>query len=164
MRDLEENKYRIEMSSFEFLVYTIMIIFGISVIWYGIYEDSKFKIKYVEPVKAEVKDTLPELTLDNILIELIKQDVKYPLIVLKQVIWETGWLKCKNCSLDVNNVLGFAWTGKSYRKYNHWTESIKDYKVWQLKYYKGEDYYQFLEDIGYAESNSYISSLQSIKL
>lgn len=116
-------------------------------------------------VKQEVvKDTLPELTLDNVLKEIIKQDIKYPLVVLRQIIWETGWLKCESCSLDYNNLCGMGWNGNTYHKYNHWTESVQAYKVWQLKYYKEGDYYEFLEDIGYAEDSNYINKLKSIDL
>jgi hypothetical protein len=146
------------------IIYVILIISYLGFYSWGLYHGQQRCECPEQKEKIKIKDTLPELTLDNVLIELIKQDVKHPLIVLKQVIWETGHLKCKNCSLDVNNLLGFAWTGKSYRKYNHWTESIKDYKIYQLKYYKGGDYYQFLEDIGYAESQEYCNSLRSIKL
>jgi hypothetical protein len=114
--------------------------------------------------KEVIKDTLPELTLENVLIEIIKNDIKHPLIVLKQVIWETGWLKCKNCSLDYNNLCGMGWNGKTYHTYNHWTESIQAYHDWQLKYYKEGDYYQFLENIGYATDTNYINKLKSIEL
>lgn len=125
-------------------------------------KDSKISINF--PKIEQVKDTLPELTLDNVLIEIIKHDIKHPLIVLKQVIWETGWLKCKDCSLDSNNLCGMGWDGSSYHTYNHWTESIEAYRIWQLKYYKEGDYYQFLEDIGYATDTNYINKLKSIQL
>ena len=136
--------------------------FGYIYFLYSLTNEEKLQIK-VDRVEV-IKDTLPELTLDNVLIELIKQDVKHPLIVLKQVIWETGHLKCKNCSLDSQNIFGYGWNGRTYHKYNHWIESIKAYKIYQLKYYKGGDYYQFLEDVGYAESQAYCNNLRSIKL
>ena len=109
-------------------------------------------------------DSIPKLTKENVLKEIIKQDIKFPLIVYRQVLWETGHLKCKNCSLDYLNIFGYGWNGKTYHKYTDWRESIKAYKTWQIKYYKKGDYYQFLENIGYATDETYIQKLQSIKI
>lgn len=38
-----------------------------------------------------------------------KTEIKHKEIVYKQVIQETRWLKCTNCSLDYNNLFGFYW-------------------------------------------------------
>ena len=38
--------------------------------------------------------------------ELIKQEVKYPKIVLAQSILETGDYSCSTCSMDANNLFG----------------------------------------------------------
>jgi hypothetical protein len=110
-----------------------------------------------------IKSIKPELTVDNVLKYIIKLDIKHPLIVLKQAVYETGWFKCINCSLDENNLFGFRRT-KDYLKFNHWTESVEFYKEWQSKYYKEGDYYQFITKIGYAEDSNYINRLKSIKL
>ena len=59
-----------------------------------------------------------ELTVDNVLIEICKNDIKHPIIVLKQVLLETGHLKCTNCSLDYNNLFGIGWNGKTYFRVN----------------------------------------------
>ncbi len=146
----------------------VAFILLIGLCFFGFYLGYNYHKKHSECPKLEkeivVKDTLPELTLDNVLKEIIKQDIKFPLIVYRQIIWETGWLKCKDCSLDYNNLCGYGWNGKSYYKYNHWTESITAYKIWQLKYFKEGDYYQFLEDIGYATDKNYINKLKSIQL
>lgn len=148
----------------DLIMYLLIVMYGSLMFYlgYDYYESNHICLE----TKKEliIKDTLPELTLENVLIEIIKNDIKHPLIVLKQVIWETGWLKCKNCSLDYNNLCGMGWNGKTYHKYNHWTESIQAYHAWQLKYYKEGDYYQFLENIGYATDSNYINKLKSIEL
>ena len=38
--------------------------------------------------------------------ELIKQEVKYPKIVLAQSLLETGDYSCNICSMDANNLFG----------------------------------------------------------
>jgi hypothetical protein len=122
--------------------------------------------------KIDIQQTAPAipieykiLTLNNVLIEICKNNIKEPLIVLKQCIIETKWLQCTNCCLDVNNLFGFGWNGKTYYKYNHWTESVKAYKHFQAKTLKvNEDYYEYLVRIKYAEDPNYINKLKNIKL
>lgn len=110
--------------------------------------------------------------------ELVKQGVKCPEIVLRQSILETGWYGCTGCSLDVNNLFGLTYYDKQaqkrrYQSFENWTESVAKYKKWQDKYYKGGDYYDFLECVyknkkgeckRYATSPTYISKLKNIKV
>jgi flagellum-specific peptidoglycan hydrolase FlgJ len=85
-----------------------------------------------------------ELTPKNVYAYCIEQEVQHPEIVTAQAIWETGWFKCKDCSLDKNNLFGFN-TGGPYFKYTNWKESIDAYKRWQDTYYDStRDYYKFL--------------------
>ena len=105
-------------------------------------------------------------TTKEVLIELEKQNVLYPKIVLAQSILETGWYDCKNCSLDNNNLFGL-WNYKKqeYYYYTNWKESIGGYKRGiQYKYFKKEykDYYHFLSEIGYATDPQYIIKIKNI--
>tara|TARA_R110001592_G_scaffold56157_2_gene171323 strand:- start:178 stop:585 length:408 start_codon:yes stop_codon:yes gene_type:complete len=105
-------------------------------------------------------------TTKEVLIELKKQNVLYPEIVLAQSILETGWYDCKNCSLDNNNLFGL-WNYKKqeYYYYTNWKESIGGYKRGiQYKYFKKEykDYYHFLSEIGYATDPQYIIKIKNI--
>ena len=85
-----------------------------------------------------------ELTPKNVYNYCIEQDIQYPEIVTAQAIWETGWFKCSDCSLDKNNLFGFN-TGGPYFKYDNWKESVDAYKRWQDTYYDStRDYYNFL--------------------
>lgn len=88
-------------------------------------------------------------------------EIHHKEIVYSQAVLETGWFKSKDCIKD-NNLFGLR--GKNgYYKYNHWSESVKAYKnKIQNKYKLGEDYYQFLKRIRYAESSNYISILKNI--
>lgn len=91
------------------------------------------------------------------------QDIKHPEIVLNQFQLETGNYKCKNCSLQYNNLGGFL-TKKGYMKFDHWMQFIIYYRGWQDRFYTGKykNYYIFLDRIGYATSENYISTLKSM--
>jgi flagellum-specific peptidoglycan hydrolase FlgJ len=105
-------------------------------------------------------------TTNEVFIELKKQDVKFPEIVLAQSLLETGWYQCKGCSMDVNNLFGlYNSKKKSYFPYDNWKESIGGYKRGvQYKYFKKEykDYYQFLNEIGYASDPEYTIKLKKL--
>lgn len=101
-------------------------------------------------------------------IELVKEaienaGIQHQQIVLRQAIYETKWFRCENCSLDGNNLFGFRLNHK-YIKFQCWGDAVNYYRYWQDKYYKGGDYYQFLIDIGYARSETYVSDLRSLNL
>lgn len=94
-------------------------------------------------------------------------------IVLQQTILETGWFKSYNCRTR-KNLFGF-WNSnkKQYFAYNDWKQSVRSYERWQEKWYKGGDYYEFLEClyvtkkgrcVRYASDPNYIEKLKSIKV
>lgn len=92
-----------------------------------------------------------------------KVGIQHVDIVMKQVILETGWLQCTNCSLDHNNIFGFRWK-KKYLEYPDWRRSVYYMKWWQNRHYKGGDYYQFLVDRGYATDEEYVDKVKSINI
>ncbi len=107
-------------------------------------------------------------TLDQVKKEIEKQGIEYPEIVLAQVIEETGWLKCQWCSLRFNNLFGmrlsrFKRPGNinGYILYENWIDSIRAYKKWQMKHFKGGNYFEFLKRINYATNPKYIQNLKS---
>lgn len=110
-------------------------------------------------------------TLNEVYKELVRQEVKHPEIVLKQVIQETGHLKCTNCSMDKNNLFGFYYK-KKYLYFVDWKQSITYYKRWQDKHYKEGDYYAYLNClwtnskgscVRYATDPEYTNKLKTIK-
>lgn len=110
------------------------------------------------------------LTLDNVYTYLCLLDVAFPDIVTRQCILETGWLTSHNCK-ERNNLFGMK-GGKvtednpnGYAIYPNWKQSCRAYLRWQRHRYSGEnDYYQFLVDIGYAQSPEYIEKLKSLNV
>jgi hypothetical protein len=96
--------------------------------------------------------------------------IQHPDIVLRQAMYESGWLMCTNCSWGrYNNPFGFrhrSYVSDSnpfgYLYFEGVEEAVLYYLRWQLKYYRGGDYYEFLKDIGYATRKNYTEELKKM--
>lgn len=131
-----------------------------------------YKRKAVKKVKSESRTSgfpvkgsrgsLPELTIFNLYMEIVRNGILYPEIVLAQAILETGWFRSSLCR-NRNNLFGLTnpRTGK-YFEFGHWTESVRAYYTKVQYKYKGGDYLLWLRKIGYAEDPRYIHSLRRI--
>lgn len=123
------------------------------------------EIKNKEFLLCEPEIVLTELplTIENLLYTLEYYEVKYPDIVVKQYILETGWGKSYTCRTK-NNLFGLTNPrNKQYFEFTHWTESVKGYRdMVQYKYRKG-DYFTFLLELPYAEDPLYINKLKRIQ-
>ena len=98
----------------------------------------------------------------NVYSEIVAQEIYHPDIVLAQAKLETGNYKSKACKV-YNNLFGLRRPDGSYYKFNSWQESVKAYKDWvQNKYTPPNDYYDFLDSIGYAEDESYTDKLRDM--
>lgn len=104
-----------------------------------------------------------KLPQDGLIEALIYYDIKYPHIVYAQALIETGNFKSGLCLSD-NNLFGLYNSSKGrYHRFDHWAESVIAYKDFiQHKYKPPEDYYKFLQRIGYAEDPDYISKLKKV--
>lgn len=114
-------------------------------------KDSSF-MNYPEPTKELVWKALLFYNIDN------------PRIVLAQAILETGRFKSRVCK-SKKNLFGLWNTDKSeYFVFKHWSHSIKAYMTnIQYRCGKNEDYYGFINRIGYAEDPEYVSKLKEIE-
>lgn len=122
-------------------------------VWWGILFFAFFLIACLSTFgqnKTEVYDYL-------ILIEC-----KHPEIVTAQSILETGYYKSFSCRKR-HNLFGLRYNHQ-YLIFDTWQESCDAYlsKI-QYRYISG-DYYEFLEEIGYAEDPEYINKLYKIKI
>ena len=147
------------------IILTISLLFGVII-------GSSIQKNYYTPEKVIIeKDTvyindtvflkeIIPLSEKGVLIELIKQDVPHPYIVLAQSKLETGNYKSKLCKTH-NNIFGMR-TSKGYKKYSNYVECIEDYKRLISSRYKGGDYYAYLKRIGYAEDSTYIDKLKKL--
>lgn len=135
---------------------------------FGVLTGKHLSKKVIEE-KVEVKLEQPEFLMsDNPAKDLPKvleyYDVQHPDIVRAQAILETGHFR-SIVFKKYNNLFGlYNSRKKDYYKFNHWTESVLGYLNFiQYRYKPPNDYYQFLQKIGYAEDSLYISKLKSIQ-
>lgn len=96
---------------------------------------------------------------------LVHYEFPEPSIITAQAVLETGGFKSRLCSNN-NNLFGLYNSKKlEYYKFDSWISCIFAYKKYILNKYKdGEDYYEFLHKIGYAEDPKYIDKVKSIEL
>lgn len=117
----------------------------------------------------ETKDNFNE---ERLVEYLEKCNVKNPDIVLRQAKLETGHFSSKHFRED-NNLFGMKYAynrpttaiGRNVNGtaiYHSWQHSVIDYMIFQDKYYKGGDYYQFLKRV-YAEDSVYTRKLKGIR-
>ena len=89
-------------------------------------------------------------------------NIKHPEIVYAQAVLETGYFKSVNCK-EKNNLFGlYNSNTKDFYKFKRWDKSVLGYKKLLQYKYKGGDYYNFLDSIGYAEDPKYIEKLKII--
>lgn len=99
------------------------------------------------------------LTDKKLMDELIRQNIKHPKIVLAQAKHETGNYKSKVFKSH-KNLFGLRGPN-GYYKFNTWQESVTGYKNYIQYKYKGGDYFEFLNKIGYAEDPLYTKRLKT---
>ena len=151
-------------------VFSVLIFFAVGVLGaVQVYscskEDKPPEIKAVLHIdnKEKQSDFFNKSPQEGLMEALEYYVVKHSQIVYAQAVLETGNFKSDLC-LNNNNLFGLynSKRGK-YHKFDHWTESVIAYKDFiQYKYKPPEDYYKFLQRIGYAEDSNYISKLKGI--
>lgn len=137
------------------------------------YASSKFISK--APNKAEVPDQLdPKVTLDSIYTEILKLRLDHPTIVFSQVLLETGNLTSDLYKTN-NNLFGMRVSGNrattsikivnGYKWYKDWRESLIDYSLLQMAFYKDKSEEEYFNQLSraYAQDASYIDKLKKIR-
>lgn len=103
-----------------------------------------------------------ELNIANLYDAMDRYGVMFPKIVVAQALLETGYFTSNVC-LNYNNLFGLRRPSDgSYYQFDSWEESVKAYKDYVQKKYKGGDYFRFLDNIGYAEDPTYLQKVRSI--
>ena len=149
-------------------VFNILISFAVGVlgaiqVHSYLKEDGLPEIKVVHIVNEEQPDFFSKSPQEGLMEALEYYGVKHPQIVYAQAVLETGHFKSDLC-LNDNNLFGL-YNSKKHRYYtfDHWKDCIIAYKeVIQYKYKDGDDYLNFLEEIGYAEDSGYICKLKEL--
>lgn len=101
-------------------------------------------------------------TIKDFVLELHIQKIQYPDVVLRQACLESGWFTSLAWRKN-NNPFGFR-VKDGYILFNDWKSSISYMHDWQDKYYKGGDYYLFLDRICYAADTNYVVTLKNMDL
>lgn len=133
------------------------------------------KITKVTNITKEGYTTGDTLNKRNLLEYILYKKIKYPIIVFKQVMLETGNLSCKSCSLNKDNLFGFLLKSGyiDFKSKGGWKVSVDYYKKWQDALYKGGNYYDFLTClyktnrgvcVRYAEDPNYTQKLKEFSL
>lgn len=148
--------------------YIIRIAYGVVGILLGIMLGLALSPKESESPNIEIVPDIVwrcdhfALNKENVYRELLIQKVDFPEIVLAQAMLETGNFKSYGC-LTRNNLFGLRKKDGNYMSFEHWTFSVAAYKMYIQKYsHPPNDYYQYLQDLGYAEDPNYITKLKQI--
>lgn len=140
---------------------------GVAIIAFSVFSLSNC-IEYLDSIKEKLDPEeqieaswgTKQLNIDNLYEELLNQEVDYPEIVLSQALLETGHFESFSCR-ERNNLFGLRKRDGSYMVFPHWTYSVAAYKKYIQKYKEiPEDYYKYLEKLGYAEDSTYIEKVK----
>lgn len=147
------------------IILMISIVFGFAT-GYSLHHLIHFNQKQEEMV------LLPEhpfYLLDEVNEEVLYNTLKHydfpnPAIITAQAVLESGNFKSKLCK-DNNNLFGlYNSRTMSYFKFDSWISCVFAYKQFILsKYNPEEDYYKFLDRIGYAEDSLYESKVKELE-
>lgn len=148
------------------IILMISIVFGFAT-GYSLHHLIHFNQKQEEMV------LLPEhpfYLLDEVNEEVLYNTLKHydfpnPAIITAQAVLESGNFKSKLCK-DNNNLFGlYNSRTMSYFKFDSWISCVFAYKQFILsKYNPEEDYYKFLDRIGYTEDSLYESKVKELEL
>lgn len=131
------------------------------------FENRKKPKEIIAIIDTDTICTEDSFSVKDFVLELHLQGIKYPDIVLKQACLESGYFT-SGIWEKKNNPFGFYVsidsTHGEYILFNDWRSSVAYYKGWQDKRYKGGDYYEFLDKIGYAIDTTYLEKVKNIDL
>lgn len=149
-----------------FIKYSIGCLIGIfvgavCVLWYQAMKRQCEKING-EVASAVWRQNHFLLSEENLMNELKAQDIQFPEIVAAQAKLETGNFKSYAC-INGNNLFGLRKKDSTYMSFEHWTDCVAAYKKFIQKYDPPpNDYYKYLQDLGYAKDPNYIIKLKQI--
>lgn len=151
-----------------FIICVVAIAISLTVMFSIITVSENHKVLDTEisvPIKLEQPEfMLYKIPNDSLVFMACKYyGLEHDSIIVTQAKLETGNYQSYQCRVN-NNLFGLYNSSKGeYFKFNNWWESVEAYRD-KIQYrYKGGDYYQWLQKIGYAEDPSYVSKLKIIR-
>lgn len=137
---------------------------------------------YVEKIGIIIRTNEQEFSEENLRNEIKRLNLKFPEVVYQQCIIEgaskTGKRWNNPIFIEGNNFLGLkksfyrpstaiSWNQDYYCQYNSWRDCLLDYSLFQAtfvsKIKSEQEYYQFLNDLGYSISPEYVNTLKTLK-
>lgn len=109
----------------------------------------------------EYKARSAALNRGNLYAEIIRQEVLFPKVVLAQALLETGYFSSRVC-WELNNLFGLRKRNGEYMRFEKWEDSVAAYRDYVQYKYKGGNYFDFLNRIGYAEDKTYTTKVRQI--
>lgn len=135
---------------------------GIGLTMWGISINKAIDKSEIEEATLKWKVNHFKLNEDNLKDELIAQGVAFPDIVKAQALLETDSFKSYSC-ITSNNLFGFRYVDSSYISFSHWTESVAAYKSYVQRWdLPPNDYYNYLDSLGYSKDSNYTKVLKHI--
>lgn len=159
--DIKSMHIKLRIHVVWFIIALLVVAFLINV-----YSDNKKENTIVEKedsVSVQWRQNHFLLSKENLYNELVAQGVDFPEIVTAQAVLETGHFKSYAC-LQQNNLFGLRNNKGNYMSFPHWTDAVAAYKKYIQRYNHPvpEDYYVYLQELGYAEDPQYIDKLKQI--
>lgn len=143
---------------------------------HSFYSEIEFKYPTYYEMVQKRKGVIEQLDFNyDLLFEYMRlESINNKNIVISQTILETNGFT-SNIFIENNNLFGMkqamvrpttaTGTNRGHATYEHWTCSVKDYKLWYDYMTRNgtyQNYYSFLVHIGYAEDTEYIYKLRNI--
>lgn len=152
------NKYILYIITF-----SIGMLIGMASIWhYYTVSEVLEEEKESEDICVKWRTEHFKLSKENLYSELVAQEIDYPEIVLAQALLETDNFKSYSCKVR-NNLFGLMRKDGTYMEFDHWTNSVHAYKKYIQKYREvPNDYYKYLNDLGYVKDSIYIIRVKEI--
>jgi hypothetical protein len=160
---------------FAILLFFTIIFFLMAFAMVGRTNKANYELKQSRDSIIHLEDSIDhilEFSPSNVMIYLKFYDVKAPDTVFKQSLLETGHFTSE-IFMKNNNLFGMKsakqrpttsmMDSQGHALYRSYLESIRDYKLYQSKYYRGGDYYIFLESHGYSEDSAYTRKIKGTK-
>jgi hypothetical protein len=157
------------------IIYALVVVSTIDLL--EITSNTKFQTNEINEIKITSQKVLKnkDAKLLFLYLEIIENDIKHPDIVLAQAILESGYLSSP-IFIENNNLFGMRFPerrptvalseNRGYSVYDCWTDSVKDYKLFQEFLFKRkektrDEYFDYLDRI-YAEDPNYVPFLKKV--
>ena len=161
----------------------IWLLLGLCVLFssFGFTGAMKFN-SFIEKIPVIIRLNQSEFSEENLKREMNRLNIKFPDVVYQQCVIEgaskTGKRWNNPIFIEGNNFLGLkksfyrpstaiSWDKDYYCSYQNWRDCLLDYSIFQAQNCKNihteEEYYQFLNDLGYSINSNYVTNLKKIQ-